>query len=144
MINAGTASNIVNADPNMSTTDTPPVTITFDASGTVPAGYSDTGESFGGEPGSQFNGLTTECTQDAAPEVSSSIYNRSYSSSCGRYWRLLLMELILQMMLLVIVPTGVTSYFLNSPSGEGGTISGPGGIMSISRNSSVTYTWTIL
>ena len=28
-----------------------------------------TGESFGGEEGSQFNGLTTDCTQDAAPEV---------------------------------------------------------------------------
>ena len=44
---------------------------------------------------------------------------------------------------IVTVPTGVTSYFLNSPSGVGGTVSGPGGIKSISRNSSITYTWTI-
>ena len=85
MINAGTASNIVDADPNTSTTDTPSVTITFDASGIVPDGYSDTGESFGGVPGSQFNGLTTECTQDAAPEVKPAFTSGPSVEWCSRW-----------------------------------------------------------
>ena len=140
MINAGTASNIVDADPNTSTTDTKAVTITFDASGTVPDGYSDTDESFGGEPGSQFNGLTTECTQDAAPEVKPAFTTGpSVQAVAGGTFT----ANNITDDSTVTVPTGVTSYFLNSPSGEGGAVSGPGGIKSISSNSSVTYTWTI-
>ena len=140
MINAGTASNIVDADPNTSTTDTQSVTITFDASGTVPEGYSDTGESFGGEPGSQFNGLTTKCTQDKAPEVKPAFTTGpSVTGVAGGTFS----ANNIKDDSIVTVTAGVTSYFLASPSGEGGAISGPGGIKAIKSGDSVTYTWTI-
>ena len=140
MINAGTASNIVDADPNTSTTDTPAVTITFDASGIVPDGYSDTDESFGGVPGSQFNGLTTECTQDAAPEVKPAFTTGPTVEGVagGTFSATNIADDAT-----VTVTSGVTSYLLISPNGEGGMVMGPGGIRSISRNSSITYTWTI-
>ena len=142
MINAGTASNIVDADPNTDTENTKAVTITFDASGTVPEGYSDTGETFGGEPDSQFNGLTTECTQDAAPEVKPAFTTGPTVAAVAGTGTVTNGTNIADDAT-VTVPTGVTSYLLVSPSGEGGMVMGPGGIRSISRNSSVTYTWTI-
>ena len=148
MLDYGTASNIVDAAANTSTTDTKEVTITFDASGTVPAGYSDTGETFGGEEVSQFNGLTTECTQDAAPELAPA-FTTGPTVAAVAGTGTVTDGTDIDDDATVIVPTGVTSYFLSQPSGEGGIVTGagglppPGGIKSISRNSSVTYTWVI-
>ena len=140
MINAGTASNIVDADPNTSTTDTQSVTITFDASGTVPDGYSDTDESFGGEPGSQFNGLTTKCTQDKAPEVKPAFTTGpSVTGVAGGTFS----ATDIDDDTTVTVTAGVTSYFLASPSGEGGMVMGPGGIKAIKSGDSEVWTWTI-
>ena len=142
MLDYGTASNIVDADANTSTTDTKEVTITFDASGTVPEGYSDEGETFGGVPGSQFNGLTTECTQDAAPEVAPE-FTTGPTVAVVAGGGTVPNGTNIPDDATVTVPTTATSYFLNSPSGVGGMVLGPGGIKSISRNSSVTWTWTI-
>ena len=148
MIDYGTAFNIVNADPNMDT-NTVPVTITFDAQGTVPEGYSDEGQSFGGEPGSIFNGLTTVCTQEASPGVAPAFTSGPTVEAVAGTGTIPNGTNIPDDAT-VTVPTGVTSYFLSQPSGEGGIVTGvgglppPGGIKSISRNSSVTWTWTIL
>ena len=142
MIDYGTASNIVDAAANTSTTDTKEVTITFDAAGIVPEGYSDEGESFGGEPGSTFDGLTHTCTQDAAPEVAPEFTTGPTVAVVGGSGTVE-NGTDIDDDATVTVPTTATSYFLNSPSGVGGMVLGPGGIKSISRNSSVTWTWTI-
>ena len=136
LTNFGTVFDIGFIPPNNTANDIS-VTVTFSVSGTVPEGYSDSGQPFGG---SQFNNLTHVCTQDGAtlqaprfttgPSVTA-IAGGTFSAND------------IADDSTVTVPTGVTSYFLNSPSGVGGTVSGPGGIRSISPNSSVTYTWTI-
>ena len=139
LTNYGTVFDIGSIPPNNTANDIS-VTVTFSVSGIVPEGYSDSGQSFGGVPGSQFNNLTHVCTQDGAglpapqfttgPSVTA-VAGGTFSAndiSNGTT---------------VTVTSGVTSYFLNAPSGVGGTISGPGGIRSISPGSSEILTWTI-
>ena len=139
LTNYGTVFDIGFIPPNNTANDIS-VTVTFSVSGIVPEGYSDSGQTFGGSPGSQFNNLTHVCTQDGAglpapqfttgPSVTA-VAGGTFSAndiSNGTT---------------VTVTSGVTSYFLNAPSGVGGTVSGPGGIRSISPGSSETLTWTI-
>ena len=139
LTNYGTVFDIGSIPPNNTANDIS-VTVTFSVSGIVPEGYSDSGQTFGGVPGSQFNNLTHVCTQDGAglpapqfttgPSVTA-VAGGTFSAndiSNGTT---------------VTVTSGVTSYFLNAPSGVGGTVSGPGGIRSISPGSSETLTWTI-
>ena len=136
LTNFGTVFDIGFIPPNNTPNDIS-VTVTFSVSGIVPEGYSDSGQSFGG---SQFNNLTHVCTQDGAPlQAPQFTTGPSVTAIAGGTFS----ANDIADDSIVTVPTGVTSYFLNSPSGVGGTVSGPGGIMSISRNSSVTYTWTI-
>ena len=139
LTNFGTVFDIGFIPPNNTANDIS-VTVTFSVSGIVPEGYSDSGQSFGGGGGSQFDNLTHVCTQDGAPlQAPQFTTGPSVTAIAGGTFS----ANDIADDSIVTVPTGVTSYFLNSPSGVGGTVSGPGGIMSISRNSSVIYTWTI-
>ena len=140
ILNHGTASNIGAVDPNTSTNEQP-VTVTFDASGIVPEGYSDTGESFGGEPGSQFNGYSIQCTQAGAADVAPSFTANSVSVQgvAGGFFTAnnVADGAILQ------VPRGVTSIFVTRPSGEG-TIVGPASaIYSVSPGQDEPFDWSI-
>ena len=139
LTNHGTVFDIGFIPPN----DTPndiSITVTFSVSGTVPEGYSDSGQPFGGVPGSQFNNLTHVCTQDGttlqAPQFTT---GPSVTAVAGGTFS----ANDISNGTTVTIPSGITSYFLNSPSGVGGTVSGPGGIRSISPGGSETFTWTI-
>ena len=139
ILSVGTASNISSVDANTST-DEQTVTVTFDASGIVPEGYSDSGQSFGGEPGSQFNGYSIQCTQAGAADLKP-VFSANSASVVALAGGTFSASAIADDST-VVVTRGVTSYFLSAPTGEGGTITGPSGIQALSPGS-VTHTWTI-
>ena len=118
ILNHGTASNIGAVDPNTSTNEQP-VTVTFDASGIVPEGYSDTGETFGGVPGSQFNGYSIQCTQEGSDGVpafttgSVTVNSTSGTSSFNSG---------ITSGSTVTLPSGVTQFFITNPGYTGGTL----------------------
>ena len=141
ILNVGTASNISAVDPNTST-DEQTVTVTFDASGIVPEGYSDFNQPFGGVPGSQFNGYSIQCTQAGAADVKP-VFNAnsvSVTAVAGGTFS----EPTVGDGDIVQVDRGVTSIFVSRPSGEGGGIAGPAsGIYPVTPGQNESFDWSI-